>query len=218
MGSLNPIWLVFASLALAMIPFFLGAATSYIKISIVLGLLRGGFGTQGAPGATVVAALALSLTMFVMAPTWNASMEAASHVSFGEIAQSPSRESLEKLQPILEPWKKFMHSHSGDRELLAVAELESSQKASDQAVTAQPPSWRRVLLAFVLTELRQAFSMGFVLLLPFLVIDVVIANILVGLGMFMVSPTLLSLPLKLLLFLACDGWLLITRGLIHSYS
>jgi flagellar biosynthesis protein FliP len=73
------------------------------------------------------------------------------------------------------------------------------------------------MLAFVLSELRQAFTMGFVLLLPFLVVDLIVANVLVGLGMFMVSPTIISLPLKLLLFVVADGWILLSRGLINSY-
>ena len=222
MNGINPIWLVAASLGLALVPLLLGAATSYIKVSVILSLLRGGFGAQGVPGALVVASLATVLSLHIMGPVFEESWAAAGRIDFDTLAASGSLHSLQQLEPLLQPWKQFMKSHSGRRELQAVLDLESDRGPTGpqaHADRAPPePSWRQALLAFILTELRQGFSMGFAMLLPFLVIDIVVANILAGLGMFMLSPTLISLPLKILLFIACDGWLLLSRGLVLSYQ
>ncbi len=223
MTGLNPTWLIVVSFGLALIPLLVCAGTSYIKISVVLGLLRGGFGTQGVPGAMIISSMAMALSLYIMGPTLEASIGAAEAIPFGSFAADPSVRRLAQLRPLVEPWRTFMLAHAGKRELLAVSELERREDIATAGATAvatpdDGTCWRAALLAFVLTELRQAFSMGFVLLLPFLVIDIAVANILAGLGMFMLSPTLISLPLKLLLFVACDGWMILSRSLIFSYQ
>ena len=162
--------------------------------------------------------LSLAISLYIMGPTWDASMRAGGDIQFAQLLEKPSLKSVQALAPLLEPWREFMSRHAGERELLAVqsfAEHSQTQKPAERAKL--DVGWRGIMLAFVLTELRQAFAMGFVLLLPFLVIDLIVANILVGLGMFMVTPAMISLPLKLMLFIAADGWILLSRGLIHSY-
>ena len=120
------------------------------------------------------------------------------------------------------PWLKFMADHTGSREIRSLTQLNAEPKSGDEIpqeiLRTEVINHPRILIpAFMLTELKQAFAMGFVLLLPFLVIDLIVANVLAGLGMFMVSPSMISLPLKLLLFVVSDGWILLSRGLILSY-
>lgn len=218
--SLHPLWLVAASLVLALAPTLLGLVTSYVKVSIVLNLLKGGFGAQGVPGTIVVLSLSLALSLFIMGPTMEASLRAAESIESGKLFREPSIAALSKLAPIAEPWREFLEKHSGERERKAVLALRPEPSDSSKRTEGQADhlSWRHAMLAFLLTELREAFSMGFMLLLPFLVIDLIVANVFVGLGMFMVSPTMVSLPLKIILFVVADGWILLSRGLMHSYG
>lgn len=215
MSEINPIWLVLASLLLSLLPTCAAVFSSYLKVSIVLSFLKSAFGTQGVPGTMVVMCLSFGLSLYVMGPTLDLISQRMQEVHFSEIAKNPNMMTVQAVRPIAEPLYAFLRAHSGTRELTAVADLSVS---SGVATASAAPTWRQVALAFMLTELRQAFLMGFALLLPFLVIDLVVANICVGLGMFMVSPTMLALPLKLLLFVLTDGWILLSRGLIHSYQ
>lgn len=219
MNFVHPVWLIVASFALALAPLFLSAATSYIKVSVVLSLLKSGLGAQGIPGAIVVMSLSLGLSLYIMGPTWDESLRAGEGVRLAEVISNPSLESVARLEPLLAPWKEFMLRHAGKRELEALKylDLRADGGSLPEEADGATVGWRRVMLAFLLTELRQAFCMGFVLLLPFLVIDLIVANVLVGLGMFMVTPSMISLPLKLILFVVADGWILLSRGLIHSY-
>lgn len=232
MNGIHPIWLIAGSFFLALMPLLVGTATCYVKISIVLSMLKSALGTQGVPGGIVVMSLSLALSLQVMGPTWDASLQAAQSLPLRHILSAPTPESLKSFAPMVQPWTDFMRAHSGERELEAVASFQQprgsfkqphgsfqqpySAEAHEERATTEP-GWRQVMLAFVLTELRQAFSMGFVLLLPFLVVDLIVANILVGLGMYMVTPNMIALPLKLILFVAADGWLLLSKGLILSY-
>ncbi|RMD88181.1 MAG: flagellar biosynthetic protein FliP [Candidatus Dadabacteria bacterium] len=212
----NPIWLVIAALALALLPVLVGVATSYLKISIVLGMFRSGLGAQQVPGNMVVMGLSIAMSLYILSPVIEASFYAAGKSPLPSLADAPSYSELKRLSPIVKPWIAFLKKHSGKRELQAVREfaLDGNGREKENKVSDNPLS---LLVAFMLTELKEAFSMGFVILLPFLVIDMVVANILVGMGMFMVSPVMVALPLKLLLFIMCDGWILLMKGLIESY-
>jgi type III secretory pathway component EscR len=237
MTTLNPFWLILLTALLALIPVMIGLVTSYVKVSVVLGMLRSGLGAQQVPGNLVVMAVSLAITFYVMSPVVLETAELAEQINFSIVLKNPSIESLEKLAPLFEPWREFMRKHAGQRELKALGEMRVSALAdlpglkggNPPAVVQAPsnavsknlqedPPLRVLLIAFVLTELKEAFAMGFVLILPFLVIDLIVANLLAGLGMFMVSPLLISLPLKLILFVVSDGWVLLTRGLINSYG
>jgi flagellar biosynthetic protein FliP len=165
-----------------------------------------------------------------MAPAFEQSKRLADENDLLGILSQSSLDKLAAITPIFEPWRKFMQLHTGKRELLALSQMvkvaskgEGVEKqdvlqADDKPADPDIIAWRLLLPAFVLSELKQAFTMGFVLLLPFLVIDLIVANILVGLNMIMVSPIMVALPLKLILFVMSDGWLLITKGLINSYN
>jgi type III secretion protein R len=131
---------------------------------------------------------------------------------------------MQRLQGIGEvfvPWREFLEKHSGPRELAALLDLDQGGGAkvisSSESMRSQQPPLRVVLPAFVISELKEAFTMGFLVLLPFLLIDLIVANILAGLGMFMMSPAMISLPIKILLFVMSDAWLVIIRGLVLSY-
>jgi len=224
MTSTHPFWIVVGTAIIAMIPILIGIATSYIKISIVLGLLRSGLGAQQVPGAVVVMALSAAMTLYIMNPTITSTAKIASTIDFERYTANPSLEGIKNLAPLMEPWREFMRLHSGERELHALRELGPTVALTPQPAEVSNPdlpvkeNLQVLTLAFVLTELKESFAMGFVLLLPFLVVDLVVANVLAGMGMFMVSPAMISLPLKLILFVVADGWLILTRGLIGSYG
>lgn len=241
MDTFHPIWFIVITGAIALTPIFIGLVTSYVKVSVVLGMLRSGLGAQQVPSGMVVMAMSLAMTFYIMAPVFNQVAEIAQTIDFGATNARPTVESLQRMAPLFDPWKAFMLEHAGKREIAALNGLtdewkskqskeggspESAEPPTTEESTLPPPeapekeavSLRVLLPAFVMSELKEAFAMGFVLLLPFLVVDLVVANILVGMGMFMVSPVMIALPLKLILFVVSDGWLLLTKGLIHSYS
>lgn len=236
-GSVNPVWLVIVAFLAGAVPMLVGVVTSYLKISIVLGMLRSGLGAQQVPGQIVVMALSMALTMYIMGPTIDSSIEKSQSLDLTMLQRAPTKEALMRLAPIAEPWRAFMTKHAGARELRTFAALAAPETtevisadksketkgtvgATTEGEVADPvlSNFRIVLPAFVITEVKEAFAMGFVLLLPFLVIDLIVANLLVGLGMTMVSPTMISLPLKLALFVVADGWLILAKGLISSYG
>ncbi len=217
--DLHPFWLIGATGLLAMIPVFLGVATTYLKMSIVLNLVKNALGTQQVPGPLIVSAVSLALTYYVMSPICAEmiSRYEAIHVSVKK--QSFSAEALQRFLPVAEPLVEFLKKHSGPREIQALREFRQNHK-EHQGISEEGPiaSLTIIIPAFMLTELREAFMMGFVVLLPFLVIDLIVANLLTGLGMYMMSPVTISLPLKLILFVASDAWLFIARGLLQSYG
>jgi type III secretion protein R len=214
----NPFWIIVFSFVMAGVPMLVSLGTSYIKVHIVLGMLRNGLGTQNVPGSMVIAALSLAVTGIVMEPVLQETLAVIESKEFQEVEDPFELLSGELLADLLQPWKEFMSQHAGEKEVKVFSRLrETSQGATEQEGVSQD-SISVVVPAFIVSELKESFAMAFALLLPFLVIDLVVSNILVGLGMFMVSPVLISLPLKLMIFVFADGWLLLVHGLIHSYQ
>lgn len=209
--QLNPIWLIAASLLIALVPVIFGFTSAYVKTSIVLNMLKSGFGSQGIPSSLVVMSLSCCLTFIIMGPVWEASYQALSKLPLQTFNNLPDSNTLVQLEPVLEPWRNFLERHSGESERVFFLEL--NKQAADQKI-----SLGNLMAAFLVSELKQAFTMGFVLLVPFLAIDLIVANILTGLGMIMASPVMISLPLKVFVFIIADGWLLLTQGLIKSYG
>jgi flagellar biosynthesis protein FliP len=215
MNTTHPLWFLIAGGLLGLIPLCVSLLTSYLKVSIVIGMLKSGLGVQHAPGLAAEMALSLAITAYVMAPVIEGTTKVPTS-AFEKIVSAPPAISLAQLEPIIAPWRAFLVRHAGREELAALRELHARQSGKVAEDDATPI---RVLLpAFVLAELREAFTMGFALLLPFLAIDLIVANLLAGMGMFMVSPSLITLPLKLILFVMADGWMLLTRALILSYE
>jgi type III secretion protein R len=274
----NPIVMVIVLGTLALAPFIVVMLTSFVKISVVLSIVRNALGTQQVPPNQIITGLAFVLTIFVMVPVVRQMYDDAGNVSntrdiFSEASVKSLYDASKKAK---EPLRHFLsqHSHVKDRELfmdLAVRlEISASPKAAAsvkppspappadtsqpttptastavQASTVQAPAaqtpappatpvapatpqpsverpdkndFQILIPAFVTSQLKEAFEVGFLIFVPFIVVDMVIANILLSMGMQMLSPTVISLPFKLLLFVLVDGWFLIVRGLVLSYT
>jgi type III secretory pathway component EscR len=224
MKSLSPEYFLLLSVGLAAIPLMAAIGTCYLKCSIVLSLLRSGFGTQSTPSNSLVMALSLVLTLSVMEPVVNEVWQEVAGWRSEDVGRSSLRSLAERGGKALRPWRDFLLRHSGAREIAVFAELQSATahkqgvKVAAEPVTTQQMSTISILGSFVLSEIRRGFVTAFALLVPFFVIDLVVSNILVGLGLTMMSPVVIGLPLKLLLFISCDGWLALARGLIESYQ
>ncbi len=193
---------------LSLAPSLIMMLTGFTRIMIVLSFLRSGLGAQQVPPNQVVVGLALFLTVFVMAPTWQQINDTAiTPYSQGKITQSVA---LDRAQL---PLRGFMFRQTREKDLSLFVYLAKVQQPRTQA---DVPTY--VLIpAFILSEIKTAFQMGFLILLPFVVIDLVISTSLMSVGMMMLSPTIVSLPFKLLLFVLVDGWGLVVRSLVLSF-
>ncbi len=192
---------------LTLLPAMLLLMTSFTRILIVLHFLRMALGTQTAPPAQLLAALSLLLTALVMAPTITRANDVAlAPFVAGEIDQG------EMLRAGVVPFREFMLAQTPERDLAHFAEL-----AGDTAQHAEDVRLTTLMSAFATSELRAAFQMGFAIFLPFIVIDLVVSAVLTGMGMFMLPPTMIALPCKLLLFVLVDGWSLTVDALVASF-
>ena len=195
--------------ALTVLPSILLGMTAFARIIIVLSILRTALGTQQTPPNQILVALALFITFFVMAPTFD---------GIYQNAYKPYSQKTINLEEALDrassDIKKFMTRNTREKDLLAFADMNGSPKFEDEASV----PWSVLLPAFITSELKTAFQIGFLIYLPFLVIDMIIASILMSLGMMMLSPMLISLPFKLLLFVLVDGWTMTVGSIIQSYG
>ena len=199
---------VLASLTvLSIAPFILVMSTSFVRIVVVLSLVRSAIGAAALPPNAVLTGLALVLTIVIMSPTLSRiSAEAVQPYSKGHITQS------QFVDRAIAPLRAFMFRQTRRAD---IALFERVAHRPDEAATAAPMT---VLIpAFVVGELREGFAIGFALYLPFVAIDLAVASILMGLGMFMLSPPVISLPAKLLLFVMLDGWALVCGGIASSF-
>ena len=194
---------------LSLAPSLLVMATAFTRIVIVLSLLRGALGTQTTPPNTVMIGLALFLTWFVMAPVFDAAwQQGIVPMNRGTVS------TMEGIRLAAAPFHRFMTQHlrPADARLF----LSLGHIAPPASLEAMP--WRALVPAFLVGELRRAFEMGFLLYLPFLAIDLVVASVLMSLGMMMLPPNLVSLPFKLLFFVLVDGWRLLAGSLVRSFT
>jgi flagellar biosynthetic protein FliP len=194
---------------LALAPSLLVMVTAFTRIVIVLSLLRSAIGAQGTPPNTVLIGLALFLTFFVMQPT----MEQAYDTGLLPMTQGTVSE-INGLQLAAEPFRKFMQINLRGPDLQMFLDLAHLPPQSN----ADNAPWRALVPAFMVGELRRAFEMGFLLYLPFLVIDVVVGSVLMSLGMMMLPPNAISLPFKLIFFVLVDGWRLVSGSLVQSFA
>jgi len=201
-------------IVLALAPFVAVMVTSFTKIVVVLSLLRNALGTQQIPPNVVLNGLALILTIYVMYPVSQATM--AQLEGQGSFTQS-SEDLLIAVDSAKEPLREFMLKHSNERERDFFLSTIKRMVDSDQAESLTAEDFIVVIPAFTVSELTTAFQIGFLIFLPFVVIDLVIANILMAMGMMMLSPTTISLPFKLLLFVLIEGWSKLAHGLVTSY-
>ena len=194
---------------ISLIPAILFTVTGFTRILIVLGFIRNALGTQSTPPNQVLVGIALFLTLFVMAPTINAIKKDAYEPLVHK--QINTTQALQRGQ---EPLRAFMFKQTRSQDLslfISLAKLKSQPKTR-----AQVPTY--VLIpAFIVSELKTAFQIGFLIFLPFLLIDLIISSTLMSMGMVMLPPSFISLPFKILLFVLVDGWDLITHSLVASF-
>lgn len=208
-GNMDPaLQLIILMALLSLLPFAIVSMTSFLRYIIVLSILKTALGTQQVPPAMVLVGMALVLTCYTMAPV------------FGDIynISAPAMARHEPILSILDkssvPLKNFMMRQTRQSDVAFFVEMSHSkppEKPSDLTI------WQ-VAPAYMISELRTSFEIGFVIFIPFIVLDIVVANILLALGMFMLSPTIISLPFKILIFVAVDGWSLIVNGLVQSFN
>jgi type III secretion protein R len=218
----RPLVMIFAMAALSLVPFALILMTSFVRIAVVLSILKSAIGTPSIPPNQVITGLSLLLTLYVMAPTGERIYKAVEPVlGRGAGADLVSGESVAALEAAAlrakEPIRDFLLKHSAPRDRTMFFNLALRMRTPAERVGITDRDLLVVVPAFLTSELRRAFEVGFLLFVPFLVVDMVIANLLLALGMHMLSPTTVSLPFKLLLFVLADGWQLILRGLVESY-
>ncbi|MFZ5648348.1 MAG: flagellar type III secretion system pore protein FliP [Bacillota bacterium] len=194
---------------LALTPAFIMMVTSFTRIVVVLSLLRGAIGATMTPPNQVLIGLALFLTFFIMAPVYNQINEKAIKPYLeNRITQEQAMDEAYK------PLRTFMLKQTREKDLalfVSISKSERPRSPEDVPLTVLAP-------AFVISELKTAFQMGFLLYVPFLVIDIVVASTLMSMGMFMLPPVMISLPFKLLLFVMVDGWYLVVKSLVESFG
>ncbi len=193
---------------LTIAPSLLLMVTSFTRIAVVFSLLRTALGTQGSPPNQVLVGLALFLTFFVMQPVFER--------SYNEGIQPLIEERIterEAFTRAAQPFREFMLNHTREQDLLLFVEM------SRQPVATPADTPLQVLIpAFMLSELKRAFEIGFLLFIPFLVIDMVVSSILMAMGMMMLPPVVISLPFKLIFFVLVDGWNMLAGALVQSYA
>jgi flagellar biosynthetic protein FliP len=203
---------------LSIAPGLLIMVTSFTRFAVALSFLRAGLGLQSTPANLVLISLALFMTFFVMAPVFDRAWEAG-------VKPLMERKITEQeaYARVTEPFRDFMLAHVRDKDLKLFTELaarhgkaERPAAASTEPVAAEPVDLRVLVPAFMISELRRGFEIGFLIILPFLVIDMVVATLVMSMGMMMMPPTVIALPVKVLFFILIDGWNLLIGSLVRS--
>lgn len=220
--SSRPLVMILVMAALSLVPFALLMTTCFVKVAVVLSILRSAIGTPQVPPSQVVTGLALILTLYVMAPTGERMYAAVKPVlGLGAGAELASGQTIDALEQASarakEPLRDFLLKHADRRDRTTFHTMALRMRTPAERAAITDKDLLVIVPAFVTSELRRAFEIGFLLFLPFLVLDMVISNLLLALGMHMLTPTTVSLPFKLLLFVLADGWHLVARGLVESY-
>jgi len=194
---------------LSLAPAILVVVTSFTRIVIVLSLLRSAMGVQTTPPNVVIISLALFLTAFIMAPTFEAAWEEGIQPLMNE-----EIDEAEAFERTLTPLRTFMLTHVREKDLALFLDL---GKISTEGLSPEQTPIQALVPAFMISELRRAFEIGFLLFIPFLVIDMVVASVLMSMGMMMLPPIIISLPFKLIFFVIVDGWNLVAVSLVRSF-
>jgi flagellar biosynthetic protein FliP len=200
---------LFAAITLLSIaPGLLVTITAFTRFVIAFSFLRSGLGLQSTPSNMVLISLSLIMTFYVMGPTFDAAWEnGVKPYADGRIREG------EALAKAVAPFKDFMRANVREQDVVMFAELAKSKTTS-----LDDPELRILVPAFMISELRRGFEIGFLIVLPFLVIDIVVATLTMAMGLMMLPPTVLSLPFKILFFVLIDGWNIVVNGLIRSFA
>jgi flagellar biosynthetic protein FliP len=205
----NAVQLLLLLSGITLIPALLFTVTGFTRILIVLGFVRQGLGTMTAPPNQVLVGIALFLTIFVMAPTFNQIKKVAiDPLQANKITQ---KQALERGQ---EPLRQFMFKQTRTKDLALFVKMSGAKQAPK---TRKDIPTYVLIPAFIVSELKTAFQIGFLIFIPFLLIDMIVSSTLMSMGMVMLPPTFISLPFKILLFVLVDGWDLVTQSLVQSF-
>jgi type III secretion protein R len=214
----RPIALVVALALVSLLPFAFMAVTAFVKIATVLQIVRSAIGAQSVPSSSVMMALAAALTLLAMAPVGERiAARAAPIVAAGKAPDTVTL--VEKgIDAVREPMRDFLRANASETERARFLDVARGARPQVDRAAVGADDLTVLVPAFVVTELSEAFAIGFLVFLPFLVIDLVVSNVLLALGMQAMSPMQVSLPFKLLLFVAIDGWGLLARSLVAGYA
>ena len=207
--DINPVLqMLVVMTAFSLLPFMFCCMTSFLRFTIVFSMLKTALGTQQVPPSIVIIGLSMILTFYTMSGVLQKMYE------YGSVPYQSSKNIVLAMEQGSKPLKEFMMKQTRESDLAFFVELaRKTPPKSPEDIT----MWE-VAPAYILSELKTAFEIGFIVFVPFIVLDLIVANILLALGMFMLSPTIISLPFKLLIFIAVDGWALIVQGLVQSYN
>ncbi len=207
--DINPVLqMLIVMTVFSLIPLVFCCMTSFLRFVIVFSMLKTALGTQSVPPSIVIVGLSMILTFFTMGPTFQKMYD------MGSIPYQKNQNIVMAIDEGSKPLKEFMMKQTRESDLAFFIQLSKKQAPTSPD---EISIWE-VAPAYIMSELKTAFEIGFVIFVPFIVLDLVVANILLALGMFMLSPTIISLPFKLLIFIAVDGWALIVQGLVTSYN
>ena len=203
-----PIQLLLVLTILTLAPAIIILTTSFTRLVVIFGILRTALGMQQSPPTQIIVGLSLFLTLFIMNPVLEeVHQNALQPYMAGEVTQKVALDRAER------PMKRFMLGQTRDKDLMLFMDLADI----DAFATAEDVPLHVLVPAFVISELRIAFQIGFMLFLPFLIVDLIVASVLMSMGMMMLPPVMISLPIKLLLFVLTDGWYLIVESVVRGY-
>ncbi len=213
----RPVALVVALALVTLLPFAFMTLTAFVKISTVLQIVRGAIGAQNVPSNTVIMALSASLTILAMAPVGSKIADRAAPLFAEGRAQDTTELVTGIVEATREPLRAFLKANASERERGRFYEIARLARPVAERDAVGRDDFVILIPAFMISELIEAFALGFAIYLPFLIIDLVVSNVLLALGMQMMNPTQVSLPFKLLLFVAVDGWGLLAQALVTGY-
>ncbi|MBQ6515769.1 flagellar type III secretion system pore protein FliP [bacterium] len=207
--DMNPVLqMLVVMTSFSLLPLVFCCMTSFLRFTIVFSMLKTALGTQQVPPSIVIIGLSMILTFYTMGNVFQSMYE------MGSVPYQQNQNMVLAINEGSKPLKEFMLKQTRESDLQFFVQM--SQK--EQPNSPDELSIWQVAPAYILSELKTSFEIGFIIFVPFIVLDLVVANILLALGMFMLSPTIISLPFKLLIFIAVDGWALIVQGLVQSYN
>ena len=207
--TLNPVLQILVVMTLfSLLPFVFCCMTSFLRFVVVFAMLKTAMGTQQVPPAIVIIGLSIILTFYTMGSTFQKMYD------MGSVPYQKNQDMIGAIQEGSKPLKEFMLKQTRESDLEFFVEL--AHKTKPQSPD-ELSIWE-IAPAYITSELKTSFEISFVIFVPFIILDLVVANILLALGMFMLSPTIISMPFKLLIFIAVDGWALIVQGLVSSYN
>lgn len=207
--NLNPVIQMLVVMTLfSLLPFVFCSMTSFLRFVVVFSMLKTAMGTQQVPPAIVIIGLSVILTFYTMGSTFQKMYD------MGSVPYQKNHDMIAAVTEGSKPLKEFMLKQTRESDLTFFVEL--AHKTKPQSPD-ELSIWE-IAPAYIISELKTSFEISFIIFVPFIILDLVVANILLALGMFMLSPTIISMPFKLLIFIAVDGWALIVQGLVSSYN